>query len=201
MNNTQRTDWYWIRHAPVQGQESRYYGRLDVAAEAVQPGVASALARHLPNEAVWVAGPLGRMRQTALSLKPGVDPISIADFDEQDMGRWQGRSHQDVYAESRHLDWSNPAELVPPHGESFADQADRVAGAIERLSAHYGGRSIVAVTHAGAIRAAIAYAMELDVAMALRIEVAPVSLTRLTHRLSDGVATWSVGTINLEVRV
>lgn len=196
-----RTDWYWIRHALVQGQESRYYGRLDVAAEAVPMAQAAALARHIPDEALWLAGPLGRNRQTALALKAGVDPIAISDFNEQDVGRWQGRTHQDVYAEFAHLDWQNVAELQPPGGESFADHADRVAAGIERLTAHYAGRALVVVAHAGAIRAAIAYAMGLDVAQALRIDIAPVSLTRLTHRLIDDEAQWSIGCVNLETRV
>jgi alpha-ribazole phosphatase len=196
-----RTDWTWIRHAPVQGQESRYYGQLDVAAEPVNPAVAAALSRRIPSAAIWMVSPLMRTRQTALALKPGVDPIEIPDLTDQNCGLWQGRGHNDVYAANRGLDWNNPAEIRPPEGESFADIMVRVSGAVERLTAHYAGHSIVAVSHIGSIRAAIGFAFGLDPATAMRIDIAPLSLTRLTCRIVDGVPVWSVGCINFEVSV
>lgn len=193
-----RTDWFLIRHAPVQGQESRYYGRLDVACDPVDPARAAVLARHLPPVAVWMATPLSRTRATALALRPGADPIEIPDLSEQDFGLWQGRSHNDVYAANRGLDWRSPAGIRPPEGESFADMSARVAGAIERLTAHYAGHAIVAVAHAGTIRAAAGHALGLDPETALRIEVAPLSLTRLTCRVADGESIWSIGCVNAE---
>ncbi|MFZ2468181.1 MAG: histidine phosphatase family protein [Parvibaculum sedimenti] len=199
MSLPSRTDWIWIRHAPVQGQESRYYGQLDVACEPVNPVVASVLARQLPPVAVWMATPMSRTRATALALKPGVDPIEIPDLNEQHYGLWQGRSHNDVYAASRGLEWTNPAHIRPPEGESFADLAIRVAGAVDRLTEHYAGHSIIAVAHATTIRAAIGHALGLDPATSLRIEIAPLSLTRLNCRIVNGDALWGVGCINFEV--
>ncbi|HEX7777488.1 MAG TPA: histidine phosphatase family protein [Parvibaculum sp.] len=196
-----RTDWTWIRHAPVQGQEARYYGQLDVAAEPVNPAVAAALSRRLPPVAIWMTSPLTRTRQTALALKEGVDPIAIPDLTDQNYGFWQGRGHNDVYAANRGLDWSNPANIRPPEGESFADITARVANAVERLTAHYSGHSIVAVSHVGTIRSAIGFALSLDPATAMRIDIAPLSLTRLTCRIVDGAPVWSVGCINFEISV
>ena len=46
---------------------------------------------------------------------------------------------------------------------------------------------------------AVALALDIDLGTALRIEIAPLSITRLSHRLVDGVHRWSVGCINLEV--
>jgi alpha-ribazole phosphatase len=201
MTTAPRTDWTWIRHAPVQGQEARYYGQLDVAAEPVNPAVAAALSRRLPSVAVWMTSPLMRTRQTALALKDGVDPIAIPDLTDQNYGLWQGRGHNDVYAANRSLDWSNPAKIRPPEGESFADIAARVANAVERLTAHYAGHSIVAVSHIGTIRSAIGFALGLDPGTAMRIDIAPLSLTRLTCRIVDGAPVWSVGCINFEVSV
>ncbi len=200
MSGATRTDWHWIREAPVQGQESRYYGQLDVAAAPVNPVTAARLGRLLPPAAMWMATPLSRTRSTALALKPGVDPIEISDLTDQNFGLWQGRGHNDVYAANRTLDWSNPAGIRPPEGESFAELNARVAAAVERLTAHYAGHSIVAVAHASTIRAAIGAALGLEPETALRIDIAPLSLTRLTARLVDGALVWSVGCINLEVR-
>lgn len=198
MSAAPRTDWIWIRHAPVQGQEARYFGHLDVNAEAVHPGVAAALARRLPPVAVWVGSPLIRARMMALALREGADPIAIPDFIEQDYGLWQGRSHNDVYAANRTLDWANPAEIRPPEGESFADVCVRVAAAIDRLSEHYAGHSIVALGHQTTIRAAIAHALDLTPAKVMRVEVAPLSMTRLTRRLVNGEVQWGVGGLNAE---
>lgn len=200
MSGATRTDWIWIRHAPVQGQEQRYYGQLDVAAEPVNPVIAARLGRLLPSVAVWMTTPLSRTRSTAQALKDGVNPIEIADLMEQNFGLWQGRSHNDVYVANRTLDWSNPAKIRPPEGESFADLTARIANAVERLTAHYIGHSIVAVAHAGTIRSAVGFALGLDPGTALRIDIAPLSLTRLTCRIVDGVPVWSVGCINHEAR-
>lgn len=79
--------------------------------------------------------------------------------------------------------------------------AARVAAGIDRLSAHYAGHTLISVAHAGAVRAAIAHALGIDLATALRIKVAPLSITRLSHRDVDGTAQWSVGCINLDLSV
>ncbi|PKQ09924.1 MAG: histidine phosphatase family protein [Alphaproteobacteria bacterium HGW-Alphaproteobacteria-12] len=194
-----RTEWIWIRHAPVQGQENRYYGRLDVAPEPVAPALAAAIARRLPAVAVWLSSPLGRTRATALALKPGVDTIPVGDFTDQNYGLWQGRGFNDVFAANRTLDWAHPVEIVPPEGESFLDLATRVYAGIERLTDHYAGHTLVSVAHANVVRSAIAHALGIDLATALRIEVAPLSITRLGCRIVDGAPQWSVGCINLEV--
>ncbi len=198
MSAAPRTDWIWIRHAPVQGQEARYFGQLDVSAEPVHPAVAGAIARRLPPVAVWLGSPLIRARMMSLALREGVDPIAIPDFNEQNYGLWQGRTHNDVYGSNRTLDWADPAAIRPPEGESFADVCVRVGEAIDRLSQHYAGHSIVALGHQTTVRAAIAHALGLDAAAAMRFDVAPLSMTRLTHRVVNGAAQWTIGGMNLE---
>jgi len=198
MSAAPRTDWIWIRHAPVQGQEARYFGRLDVNAEPVHGAIAAGIARRLPPVAVWVGSPLIRARMAALALRDGVDPIAIPDFSEQDYGLWQGRSHNDVFNANRVLDWTNPADIRPPEGESFADVCVRVAAAIDRLTVHYAGHSIVALGHQTTVRAAIGHALGLAPATLMRVDVAPLSMTRLTHRNINGVSQWNVGGMNAE---
>lgn len=198
MSASSRTDWIWIRHAPVQGQEARYFGQLDVAAEPIHPGIAAALTRRLPPVAVWLSSPLLRARMTGLALRDGVDPIAIPDFNEQNYGLWQGRSHNDAYAANRSLDWSNPADIRPQEGESFADVCLRVGAAVDRLSEHYAGHSIVALGHQTTIRAAVGHALGLTPAAMMRVEIAPLSMSRLTCRMVGGIAQWSVGNLNAE---
>ena len=194
-----RTEWIWIVHAPVQGRESRYYGQLDVAAEPVDAALAAAVARRLPPVAVWLSSPLTRTRTTALALKAGVDPVVVGDFNDQHYGRWQGMGFNDVFAANRTLDWSQPADIRPPEGESFADMSVRVAAGIDRLTAHYAGHTLISLAPAGAFSIAISHALDIDLATAMRIEVAPLSITRLGHREINGTAQWSVGCINFDL--
>tara|TARA_R110000824_G_scaffold390760_17_gene587987 strand:+ start:25048 stop:25662 length:615 start_codon:yes stop_codon:yes gene_type:complete len=198
MSTATRTDWIWIRHAPVQGQEARYFGRLDVAAEPVHQGISSAIARRLPPVAVWLSSPLVRARYTALSLRDGVDPVPVADFSEQDYGLWQGRTHNEVYNANRTLDWAEPSAIRPPEGESFADVCDRVRDGIDRLSAHYAGHTLIAVAHLSTIRAAAGVALGLDPAAVMRIDCAPLSMSRFSHRIVNGAPQWTVSALNTE---
>ena len=66
-------------------------------------------------------------------------------------------------------------------------------GAMERLSLALGERDILAVVHAGTIRAALALALGLEPAQALRFAVQPLSLTRV-DRIS---AEWRVECVNV----
>ena len=192
-----RADWIWLRHAPVRDQESRYYGQLDVPAEPLDPLLARRIATVLPEGAVWITTPLSRTRTMAQALKLGVQLVEVADLTEQNFGDWQGRTYRDVFAANGTLDWENPAHLKPPGGESFAELADRVAAAIERLSGHYAGHVLIAVAHAGTIRAAIGHALGLAPDRMLTFEIAPLSMTRLGRGPGEaGTARWTVGCVN-----
>ena len=88
------------------------------------------------------------------------------------------------YAERKvgtHTLWFAPADERPPGGESFADLIERVVPAIERLNDEHRGRDIVAVTHGGTIRAALALALGLTPQAALAFSVENCSLTRIDH--------------------
>ncbi len=81
---------------------------------------------------------------------------------------------------------------------------ERVAPAIARLGRAHAGRDIVAVSHGGPIRAALALALGLEPERALAIAVDNCALTRLDHIAgpagshapgSEGV--WRVVLVNL----
>jgi broad specificity phosphatase PhoE len=60
-----------------------------------------------------------------------------------------------------------------------------VTRTIERLNERFAGRDIIAVTHGGTIRAAIALALDLPPESALAFAVDNLSVTRLDHFPSD----------------
>ena len=189
------TRWWWIRHAPSRAPAGRLNGRGDVPADLSDAGALAALAASLPARALWLASPLRRAAETADALlaaaaAPPAAPILEPDLMEQDFGDWEGRAYGDIDADF----WRHPAGHRPPGGESFAEVAARVAGAIGRWSDEAKGGDIVAVAHAGVVRAALARALGATPAAALRFAVEPLSLTRLERiaRKGGGGEAWRV---------
>ncbi len=197
MNSTR---WWLLRHAPVPCPHGRINGRLDVACDTSEDEAFQGLVRVLPVNPVLVESGLLRCRQTAGALEAAgmllPPPIVEPELVEQDFGRWQGRSWLELEtAKDPDLApfWADPAATAPPGGESFAAMIERVAGALENLTAAQAGRDILAIVHAGTVRAALATALDITPAQALRFAVHPLSLTRL-DATSEG---WRVEMVNV----
>ena len=196
------TRWWLIRHAPVPNPDKLIYGRSDLPADTGDVAALAELAARLPPQAVWVTSHLRRTRQTAAALRlPGSDMALIErDLAEQDFGRWEGLSHgavAETQPEEARRFWTDPAAEAPPGGESFAAVMQRVAGAVARLTEAHAGRDIVAVIHGGPIRAALALVLDLTPQAALRLAVAPLSLSRIDHYGGDEEGdSWSVAALN-----
>ncbi|GAB5470191.1 MAG: histidine phosphatase family protein [Rhodospirillales bacterium] len=183
------TRWWWIRHAPVTANQGRLYGQCDHPCDVDDPATFEALARLVPKDAVWVTSTLLRTIQTAQAIRERMsvapaEPFAYPEFMEQHFGDWQGRSYEEVKNGDLghwHRFWLAPAEAAPPGGESFVHLMDRVRDKIYALNAQYSGRDLVAVTHGGTIRAALAEALGLHPEHALRLSVDNCSLTRIDH--------------------
>jgi alpha-ribazole phosphatase len=198
-NNTR---WWLVRHAPVPCPQGRINGTLDVACDVSDDDDFRALAARLPINPLLVESGLMRCRQTAGALETAglmlPPPIVEPELMEQDFGAWQGRSWMELDAAKEpdlQAFWSDPAYATPPGGggESFATVCGRVARAIRRQSEDNPGRDVLAVVHAGTVRAALAMALDLDPAQALRFAVAPLSLTRI-DAVPEG---WRVECVNV----
>lgn len=195
------TEWWWVRHAPVRGYDGRYLGRLDPPADLAEPVSLDVLAAQLPAGAVWLTTPLARARQTAETLagRCGVGmPCVEPDLIEQDFGLWQGRGYDAVYAETGEDAWRSPGRLRPEGGESFADMMPRIAGAVDRLSLLHAGRCIVAIAHAGTIRAALAQALDLTPDRALGFQIDTLTVTRIDRiaAAGPGEVYWRLPCVN-----
>lgn len=206
MPETTTTRWWWIRHAPV-NSNGCIYGQLDWPADCSDRPCFEALGARLPPDAVWVTTHLQRTRQTAEALLAFADPpaemIAEPELAEQHFGSWQGRSREAVIREMGQAwdrFWLAPAHERAPEGESFADLVARTARAVTRLSQTHGGRDIVAVTHGGTIRAALAQALNLAPEHALAFVVDNCSLTRVDHIAGPGGAAWRVSLVNHSAR-
>lgn len=204
------TRWWWVRHAPVTVNDGRCYGQTDHPCDCSNDTAFAGLARKLPREAVWITSPLQRTHMTASGIVraglPGPDPIPgpgvivEPDLIEQHFGEWQGVTYAELAQRNGNLwprFWLAPAHEAPPGGESFVQLLERAHRAIHRLSAEHRGRDIIAVTHGGTIRAALALALGLAPEAALAVTIDNLSLTRIEHFDDDSVAHgWRVTTVN-----
>jgi alpha-ribazole phosphatase len=184
MNEATVTRWWWLRHAPTPGPNDMVKGKLDLPADTSEVEIFVAQATGLPRGAAAVTSSRMRARQTFDALvRAGLvadEPTIEADFDEQDFGRLQGKTWTELADDPDLLAfWADSANVAPPGGESFARMVVRVSAAIARVGVAYAGRDIIAVAHAGTIRAALALALDLSPAAALRFAVENVSLTRI----------------------
>jgi alpha-ribazole phosphatase len=195
------TRWWWVRHAPVINPERRIYGQSDLEADLSDGGRFGRLAATLPADAVWLTTRLRRARDTAARLAADIAPgKAVAEENallEQAFGDWEGARWDDIPQGESDRYWRDPVGGRTPNGESFADVAARVAAAVERLTGDHGGRDIVAVAHAGSIRAAIGYALGGDPKSALSFHLSPLSLTRIDAIRRDGRTWWRVAGVNL----
>ncbi|MEO1120110.1 MAG: histidine phosphatase family protein [Pseudomonadota bacterium] len=190
------TRWWWVRHAPTHSKG--FVGWTDVEADLSDTDRIHALSGRLPERAKVLTSDLRRTVATEAALRrTGWDaPDQLPGLREQHFGAWDGRTAAAVEADDGERlarFWQDMAHASPPDGESFAELANRVRREIEAQN-ETGSGDIVAVVHAGVIRAALAVALDLSPVRALAFDIAPLSLTRLTwYGTENG---WGVDGVN-----
>lgn len=147
-------------------------------AEAVASRIA---ALHRPPVAVY-ASPLERTKETAapIARQLGLRVRTDRGLLEADVGEWTG-------AQLKHLakspEWPvvqrRPSAFRFPGGESFMELFERANATVLRLAAAHPGETVVAVSHADTIRAAVAVTAGLPLDLFQRLVVAPCSVSAL----------------------
>lgn len=198
------TRFWLIRHAIVdENSRAMLYGIMDVplceTSLLEQAPMYQALARRLPRPAVWKVTPLSRTRRTAEAIfaagYPRAEPEVIPGLIEQSLGEWQGLPHAELPARltlPKHAFWPLSGHEHPPGGETMADVVDRVGATLEQLAQRHPGEDVVAVSHGGSIRAAVAHCLRIGPDNALHLSIQNLSLTRL-ERSEEG---WRVSCVN-----
>ena len=189
------TRWWWIRHAPSAGLPGIIHGQDDVDADLTDLPAIKAKIRKLPKGAIWLTSGLPRTVQTAEALG-GINCRAVPGLMEQDFGDWNGKSWGDLRGELSRKFWLNFATESPPGGESFVQMMERVAHTIEELSAEYEGQNIIAVAHAGTIRAALTIALNLFAKSALTFQLDNLSITEIENIPDGDLRAWCVHGIN-----
>jgi probable phosphomutase (TIGR03848 family) len=130
------------------------------------------------------ASPLERTQETAKPIAKAtrLRVRTHAGLIECDFGDWTGAKLADLY---KLPEWNTvqryPSGFRFPKGESFAEMQTRMVGAIAELVARHPGETIVAVSHADTIKAAVASAMGTHLDLFQRIVVSPCSITAITY--------------------
>jgi alpha-ribazole phosphatase len=152
---------------------------------------------------VWVTSQLKRATQTAAAIHAAMgqphEPVVVPELAEQDLGDWQGLDRQKFVASRvpRRPFWFSAANERAPGGECFDDLVARAGPAIERLTAQFSGRTIIAVAHGGTIKAALKLALRLDSEAALAFMIDNCSITRMDHFTPEiGRYEWRVHAVN-----
>jgi len=139
---------------------------------------ATALAGRLPRaDRCWTSPEL-RTRQTAEALQLSATPQPL--LRDCDYGDWTGCSFDEVYARRPEAvaAWLRDPAASPHGGESILSLLQRVTKWLAGEQAHH--RQSIIVTHATVIRAAIVRAIEAAPQSFWRIDIAPLSVTRLS---------------------
>jgi broad specificity phosphatase PhoE len=139
---------------------------------------AVALAGRLPHADRHLASSELRTRQTAEALRLNATPQPL--LHDCDYGNWSGRSFNDVHAQEPQAlaAWLGDPAATPHGGESILGLMQRVTKWLAGEQAHH--QQSIVVTHATIIRAAIVHAIEAEPQSFWRIDIAPLSITRLS---------------------
>jgi probable phosphoglycerate mutase len=159
--------------------------------------VAARIAK-LPSVAAVYASPLERARETGLAIARGRGlALRIErDLSEIDIGEWTGLS---IRRASRKPEWQivqrHPSGFRFPGGESFTEMQTRMTAALARLADRHRGETVVAVSHADPIKAAVAHALGTPLDLFQRIVIAPASISAVACRL-EGPAVLTVNSVD-----
>ena len=148
-----------------------------------------------PKISAVYASPLERTRQTAgpiasaLGLRVQIDRGLL----ECDFGDWTGAELKNL---SKLPEWATvqryPSGFRFPGGESFRGMQTRIVGSLAALAAEHPGETVVAVSHADPIKAAVSDALGAHLDLFQRIVISPCSVTAISY----GPAGPSVLTVN-----
>mgnify|MGYP000857512750 CR=1 FL=1 len=187
--STEVTHLHLLRHGAVDtGGVRLAYGHSDLplapAGRAAMRALGELVCARLPRPDVILSSDLRRCAELARVLGQQLDlPVQLhPELREQFMGRWEGRSWQELTAEDEpavQALWADYLHACPPGGESLADMARRVEAFWALHEPRLRGLRVLVVTHIGPIRVFCCRALGLGLDQALRFAPAPGSHTWL----------------------
>ena len=129
------------------------------------------------------SSPLERAKETAapISKACGVRTKSVRGLLECDFGDWTGAELKKLF---KLPEWQTvqraPSTFRFPGGESFTEMQTRMVSTLDRLRGQHPGGTIVCVSHADTIKAAVAHAMGTHLDLFQRIVISPASVSAVS---------------------
>ncbi|MBV8159575.1 MAG: histidine phosphatase family protein [Acidimicrobiia bacterium] len=166
-----------VRHGQTAANAAgQLLGRADVPLTDTGRRQAEALAAVLGPVDRVVSSPLQRARATAAAFGR---PVELDDrWTELDYGVFDERPLGEVPRELWDS-WRGDAEFTPPEGESLASVGRRVRAACNDVASAATDADVVVVSHVSPIKAAVAWALDVDDRIAWRTFVGVASITRI----------------------
>lgn len=190
------TTIYFVRHGETVLTPTRKFsgtGALDP--ELTEVGLAQAervageVAKLEPH--ILISSPLKRARQTAdaIARSTGLTVIDDTDWYELSFGSWDGKSIEEVKAETPedYQAWVNSSSHRPGGGESYDEAALRIDAAMEKVLNLYPGKKVVVVTHNGVIKSAANLAIGGPNDGVFHMDATPCSISSISLWPSDGL--------------
>ncbi|MFM7307845.1 MAG: MSMEG_4193 family putative phosphomutase [Actinomycetota bacterium] len=120
------------------------------------------------------AAPIARATRKAVRIERGLI--------ECDFGAWTGQSLRRLMKKP---EWSTvqraPSMFRFPQGESFVEMQNRMVGALDRIRRRHSGKTVVCVSHADTIKAAVAHATGTPLDLFQRIVISTCSVTAILY--------------------
>lgn len=138
----------------------------------------------LPKVEAIYASPLDRTKETAGAIAAARNMKVTLDKGllEADIGDWTGLDFKTV---RKAPEWKTvhayPSGFRFPGGESFVEMQTRIVATMDRLRHAHPGQTIVAVSHADPIKAAVAHALGTHLDLFQRIVISPCSITAIAY--------------------
>jgi broad specificity phosphatase PhoE len=169
-----------LRHGrTATNADGRLQGAVDSPLDEVGHAEAMAAARVLAGRGTVVSSPLRRAVETASYL--GADVRVDDRWRELAFGEYEERRVAEVRDELT-ARWTADPAYRPPGGESLLDLGRRIFPVCEELAAEAAEHDVVVVSHASAIKAALAWALGVTGATVLRFEMATASISSVRIR-------------------
>ncbi|MFF8963764.1 bifunctional RNase H/acid phosphatase [Streptomyces globisporus] len=171
-------------------------GGTDPELSAVGRGQAERAAGHfaaLGTVQEIVSSPLRRCRETAAAVAARLGLVVRIDesLRETDFGAWEGLTFGEVrerYGDDLTAWLASPDTAPTGGGESFAEVAERIAAARDRLVARYAGRTVLLVTHVTPIKTFVRLALGAPPEALFRMELSAASISTVAY-YGDGNAS------------
>ncbi|HWL45568.1 MAG TPA: MSMEG_4193 family putative phosphomutase [Ilumatobacter sp.] len=143
---------------------------------------AAARIAELPDVAAVYHSPLERAKETAapIARAVGLRLHAAKGLLEADFGEWTGAELKALF---KLPEWRTvqraPSTFRFPGGESFTEMQVRIVTELDRLRARHPGQTIVCVSHADPIKAAMAHALGTHLDLFQRIVISTCSISAI----------------------